>query len=250
MEPPYLNDILLVFLLSAAFSSLSTTATRLNLDPMKFQRSVKMSQIDLTDFQSKNWPSNLTFIDLSGKNLAGTIPTLIGNLLHLQNLSLASNSLTGPIPNSLSAMHELVHLDLSSNQLSGAVPKYISEIKNLKFLNLEKNKFHGILPFNESFISRLVVFKIGWNHDLCYNNTTVSQDMKLGISPCDKHGLPIAKPMAKYSLNDCDYDDKEDEPLKLQEHKHPTEVVLALAVVLSCVIFLIIILAVLSRCYG
>lgn len=150
----------------------------------------------------------------------------------------------------MSAMHKLVHLDLSLNQLSGSVPKYISEIKNLKFMNLEKNKFRGILPFNESFISRLVVFKIGWNHDFCYNHTTVSQVMKLGISPCDKHGFPTAKPMAKFSLNDCDCDDKDDERLKPHEHKHPRQVVLALAIVLSCVIILIIILVVLSKCYG
>lgn len=250
MEPPYLYDILLVFLLSAALSSLSTTATILHLGTMKFQHSVTISQMNLTEFQPKNWPSNLTSIDLSGKNLAGTIPTSIGNLLHLQNLSLASNSLTGPIPNSMSAMHKLAHLDLSSNQLNGTVPEFISEFKDLKILNLEKNKFRGILPFNESFISKLVVFKIGWNHDLCYNHTTVSQDMKLGISPCDKHGLPIAKPMAKYLLNDCDCDDKDDKPLKLHEHEHRRKVVFALAIVLSCVIVLIIVLVVLSKVYG
>ncbi|KAK1382157.1 receptor-like protein 51 [Heracleum sosnowskyi] len=250
MEPPYLYDILLVFILSATLAPLSTTAIILGLGPMKFQHSVTMSQTNLTEFQPKNWPSNLTSIDLSGKNLAGKIPTSIGNLLHLQNLSLASNSLTGPIPDFMSAMHELVHIDLSSNQLSGTVPKFIAEIKNLKFLNLEKNKFNGVLPFNESLISRLVVFKIGRNHDLCYNHTTVSQDMKLGISPCDKYGLPIAKPMAKYSLNDCDCDDTDVKPLKRHEHKHPRQVVLALAIVLSCVFFVIIILVVLSKCKG
>lgn len=142
---PLLYDILLVFLLSAALSSLSTTAAILHLGTIKFQHSVTISETNLPEFHPKNWPSNLTSIDLSGKNLAGTIPTSIGNLLHLQNLSLASNSLIGPIPNSMEAMRELVHLDLSSNQLNGTVPKFISEIKNLKFLNIEKNKFHGTL---------------------------------------------------------------------------------------------------------
>lgn len=250
MEPPYLYEILLVFLLSAALSPLSTTATILDLGTMKFQHSVIMSHTNLTKLLPQNWPSNLTSIDLSGEKLTGIIPISVGNLLHLQNLSLASNSLTGPIPIFLPALHELVQIDFSSNQLKGTVSKFISKIKNLKFLNLEKNKFHGVLPFNESFISRLVVFKIGQNHDLCYNHTTVSQDLKLGLFPCDKHGLPIAKPTAKYSLNDCDCDDEDDKPLKPQEHKHPRHVVLALAIVLSCVIFLIIILVFLSTCYG
>lgn len=247
MEPPLLYDILLVILLSAALSPLSTTAKNIDLGPMKFQHSVTMSEMNLTEFQPKNWPSNLTFIDLSGKNLVGTIPTSIGNLLHLQNLSLASNSLSGPIPNFISAMHELVHLDLSSNQLNGTVPKFISEMNNLKFLNLEKNRFRGTLPFNETFISRLVVFKIGWNIDLCYNHTTVSQDMELGISPCDKHGLPIAKPMAKYLANDCDCDDKDDKAMKPHDHQNPQRAVVVLACVFSCVAFLIILLVYLSK---
>lgn len=249
MEPPFIYGILIAFLLSAALSPLSTTATTTDLGAVKFQHSVTISQTNLPEFQPQNWPSYLTSIDFSGKNLVGTIPTSIGNLLYLQNLSLASNSLTGPIPSSISEMHELVHLDLSSNQLNGTVPQFISDIKNLKFLNLENNKFRGVLPFKESFISRLVVFRIGWNNDLCYNRTTFSQDMKLGISPCDRHGLPIAKPMAIYSVkeSDCDCDDKDDRGLKPHDHRHPRHVVFALALILSCGIFLILALVMLSK---
>ncbi|KAL1805694.1 hypothetical protein ACET3Z_028762 [Daucus carota] len=99
-------------------------------------------------------------------------------------------------------MPELVHLDLGSNQLNGTVPAFISEMRNLKFLNLEYNKFHGVMPFNESTLERFELFKIGGNNNLCYNQTTISSKFKLGISPCDKYGLPIPPPPAKDSLSD------------------------------------------------
>ncbi|CAL5345179.1 unnamed protein product [Camellia sinensis] len=190
---------------------------------MKKLKSVTISQANLTGYLPKHWHLNLTHVDLSGNRLRGKIPssitllenlqllnlssnlllgeipTSIGDLLSLQNVSLASNSLSGSIPESLASIPALVHLDLGSNQLNGTVPKFIANMKGLKYLNLEKNNFDGVMPFNASFIKRLVVFKIGGNTNLCYNHSIFSPKLKLGIAPCDKHGLPLSPPPAKDS---------------------------------------------------
>ncbi|KAL0352955.1 UNVERIFIED_CONTAM: Receptor-like protein 51 [Sesamum angustifolium] len=173
---------------------------------MKFLHSVTLSQTNLSGYLPKHWHPNLTFVDLSGNHLKGkiplsltrletlahlnlsfnslneTIPSTIGDLTSLQNLSLASNTLSGPIPDSLAALPGLVHLDLGSNQLNGTIPNFIRDMKKLKHLNLA---------------------------------------MKLGIAPCDRHGLPMSPPPAKDSSFDDSSDSSDDEDYSnVEEKKH------------------------------
>ncbi|KAL6991251.1 Receptor-like protein 51 [Sarracenia purpurea var. burkii] len=252
------------------------------LGSMKKLKSIAISHANLTGYLPKHWHSNLTHIDLSGNNLRGKIPssitrlenllllnlssngldgeipTSIGDLLSLQNVSLASNSLSGSIPESMAAIPALVHLDLGSNQLNGTIPKFISGLKDLRYLNLEKNNFNGIMPFNASFLKRLVVFKIGGNTNLCYNST-LSPKVKLGIAPCDKHGLPLSPPPAKDSsgggdssggenADDDDYSIGDDRNKNKQQAHGPSKVVLGVAIGLSSVVFLIIFCVLISKC--
>ncbi|XP_050225010.1 receptor-like protein 51 [Mercurialis annua] len=199
---------------------------------------------------------NLQSLNLSSNALTGEIPTTFGDLIYLKNVSLGSNSLSGSIPDSMSAIPGLVHVDLSSNQFNGTIPKFFAEMKSLKYLNLANNVFHGVLPFNSTFLKRLEVFKIGGNSDLCYNHTLLSSKLKLGIAPCDKHGLPMSPPPAKDSSADSesdssDYDDSDDgdgESSSKGEHHHgPNKVVLGVAIGLSSIVFLIVFLILLSR---
>ncbi|CAI9087236.1 OLC1v1021260C1 [Oldenlandia corymbosa var. corymbosa] len=246
------------------------------LDSLKKLRSVTLSNTNLTGFLPKHWHPNLTYVDLSGNHLKGRIPSSInvmenllvlnlssnslegempssiGDLTSLQNLSLSSNTISGSIPDSIAAMPDLVHLDLGSNKLNGTVPKFLADMKKLKYLNLEKNSFHGILPFNASFLARLEVFKLGGNGNLCYNHSTLAVKVKLGIAPCDKHGLPMSPPPAKDTSSDSSSDDYSADDYSdnnKQEHHHgPSKVVLGIAIALSSIVFLIIFLVLLSRC--
>lgn len=200
---------------------------------------------------------NLETLNLSSNSLAGEIPTSFGDLISLRNLSLASNSLSGSIPESVSAIPGLVHVDLSSNQLNGTIPRYFSDMKSLKHLNLASNNFHGVLPFNASFIERLVVFKVGGNTNLCYNHSVLSSKLKLGIAPCDKHGLPLSPPPSKADssseddTSDSDYDDSDGDDNAHKEHHHgPSKIVLGVAIGLSSIVFLIVFLVLLSKWCG
>ncbi|KAL7615823.1 receptor-like protein 51 [Lactuca sativa] len=227
----------------------------------------KLSHMDLSENKlngtiptSLTLLENLRFLNLSSNQLTGEIPSTIGDLISLQNLSLSSNSLSGSIPGSISTISRLVHLDLGSNQLNGTIPRSINEMKGLKYLNLENNNFHGVMPFNASFIKKLTVFKINGNDNLCYNHSSISKKAKLGIAPCDKHGLPILPPPAadepSSSVDDLssgDYDDGGDSGKKKKgdDSDHgPNKVVLGVAIGLSAVVFLIIFLIILSKCGG
>lgn len=158
----------------------------------------------------------------------------------------------------MSAIPGLVHIDLSSNQLNGTIPRFISEMKSLKYLNLANNNFHGVMPFNESFIKRLAVFKVAANSNLCYNHSVLSSKLKLGIAPCDKHGLPMSPPPSKEassaddSSSDSDYDqsDGNDSSNKNEHHHGPSKVVLGVAIGLSSIVFLIVFLVLLSKWCG
>ncbi|KAK9071332.1 hypothetical protein SSX86_009900 [Deinandra increscens subsp. villosa] len=245
---------------------------------MKSLTTVTLSNTNLTGSIPKHWNPKLTHIDFSDNRLNGIIPTSLtlldslkflnlssnqlngeipksfGYLISLQNLSLSSNSLSGSIPGSISNISRLAHLDLSSNQLNGTIPRSISEMKGLKYLNLENNNFHGIMPFSSSFIKTLEVFKIKGNDNLCYNHTSVSKKLKLGIAVCDKHGLPILPPPAdepSSSADDLSSGDYDDQDMKKSGGDHgPNKVVLGVAIGLSAVVFLIIFLVILSKCGG
>ncbi|KAG6594537.1 Receptor-like protein 51, partial [Cucurbita argyrosperma subsp. sororia] len=249
------------------------------LGHMKSIRTLTISHANLTGFVPKHLNLNLTHVDFSGNKLRGKIPTSItslenlqtlnlslnslngeiptsiGDLISLQNLSLASNSLSGPIPESFSAIPGIIHIDLGSNRLNGTIPRFISEMKRLKYLNLENNQFRGVIPFNESFIKRLEVFKIQGNGNLCYNHSTLSSKLKLGIAPCDKHGLPIPPPPARddddYSVADDSGSDYEENHFSHEEDNHqhgPNKVVLGVAIGLSSLVFIIVFSVLLSKC--
>ncbi|KAK4355425.1 hypothetical protein RND71_024396 [Anisodus tanguticus] len=260
-----------------AVSHVSVTASgpSIILNGMKNLRTVSISNANLTGHLPKHWHGNVSYVDLSGNKLKGKIPSSLtelenlvylnlssnelngsipesfGDLSSLQNVSLGSNSLSGSIPDSFAAISGLVHLDLGSNQLNGSVPKFISDMRKLKYLNLEKNNFHGVLTFNASFIKKLVVLKIGENLNLCYNHSTLSKKVKLGISPCDKHGLPMS-PSPSKEINSDDSNDSEDyadDESEQKQHSHgPSKVVLGIAIALSLIVFLIIFLILLAKC--
>ncbi|ESW20018.1 hypothetical protein PHAVU_006G174100 [Phaseolus vulgaris] len=221
------------------------------------------SNLTFIDFSKNrlkgNIPPSITMLDslqllnLSSNSLAGEIPPSIGDLISLTNLSLASNSFSGSIPDSISALPGLLHMDLSSNQLNGTIPKFISQMKSLRHLNLANNNLRGVLPFNLTFIKRLEVFKVGGNTNLCYNHSAISSKLKLGISPCDKYGMPVTPPAKDSSADDSsddDYDEGDAEEIRhKKEHHHgPNKFVLGVAIALSSIVFLIIFLILCSKC--
>ena len=87
------------------------------------------------------------FEDYSSRVLVGSIPSSIGNLVHLNYLNFSYNGLTGTIPTSIGSLTGLTTLDLFINQLSGPIPPSIGDsITTLVHLDLDENNLIGTVP--------------------------------------------------------------------------------------------------------
>ncbi|KAI3720891.1 hypothetical protein L2E82_31889 [Cichorium intybus] len=88
----------------------------------------------------------VTYLDLSGNDLSGGIPSEITQLVELRSLNLSGNGLTGRIPENIGDMKVLEALDLSRNRLDGVVPLSMSRLNFLNWLNLSYNDLTGRIP--------------------------------------------------------------------------------------------------------
>ncbi|XP_058187334.1 leucine-rich repeat receptor-like serine/threonine-protein kinase BAM1 isoform X1 [Rhododendron vialii] len=118
-----------------------------------------------------SWPGvtcnsrrHVTSINLSNRNITGTLPPTLSHLTSLLNLSLSSNQLTGPIPPSLSLLPSLKHLNLSNNVFNSTFPPQLSNLTSLITLDLYNNNMTGPLPVTISRIATLRHLHLGGNY--------------------------------------------------------------------------------------
>ena len=90
--------------------------------------------------------TKLTELSLLGNQLSGTIPSSLGNLTNLEILQLNQNQLTGSIPSSLGSLTNLTVLNLWDNQLTGTLPSSLGKLTNLTSLSLLGNQLSGRIP--------------------------------------------------------------------------------------------------------
>ena len=105
----------------------------------------------------------VTQVDLDKNNLQGTIPSEIGQLNTLVNLSLENNQLSGTLPIDLGQLKTLTRLALASNQFNGSIPTGIGELTNLGVLGLQNNQFTGSIPHVLGQLSNLTWLSLGGN---------------------------------------------------------------------------------------
>ncbi|CAM6046160.1 unnamed protein product [Sphagnum compactum] len=121
---------------------------------------------------------HVLYINLSGKELRGTIT--LRKLSWLQVLNLSSNHFGGEIPASLANCSTLQVLtygcperserNLHSNNLTGEIPAALASLENLKYLNLENNRLQGEIPASlvDAGLTRGLSFLYGNNVDLMF----------------------------------------------------------------------------------
>ena len=83
---------------------------------------------------------------IANEDIAGTIPSELGNLDSLQNLSLWKNGLKGGIPKELGNLANLRNLDLRENQLTGEIPTELGDLTELNGLMLSVNRLTSEIP--------------------------------------------------------------------------------------------------------
>lgn len=137
-------------MLSAAVASQDVTAllalkNSIRHDPTRALESWKNSSDHCATWAGVTCNQNgeVVGINLSGRNLTGTITPLIGNFTHLSWLNLSTNFFTGIIPPELGSCHNLSILDLRMNRLTGEIPSQLGNLTQLQFLWLSNNTFSG-----------------------------------------------------------------------------------------------------------
>ncbi|KAF0924883.1 hypothetical protein E2562_014967 [Oryza meyeriana var. granulata] len=80
-------------------------------------------------------------LNLTGRELVGTLAPEIGGLQLLKSILLPNNNFHGKIPKEFGGLTALEVLDLSSNNLDGTIPEELRAMPLLKHLSLHDNHF-------------------------------------------------------------------------------------------------------------
>ena len=105
----------------------------------------------------------MTYLELGGNQLSGSIPPEIGNLTNLIKLNLFGNQLSGSIPPEIGSLSNLTALYLSDNQLSGPIPPEIGNLTKLKLLWMYDNQLSGAIPPEIGSLTNLIVLYLNNN---------------------------------------------------------------------------------------
>ena len=85
-------------------------------------------------------------VNLNGRNVAGTLPTELGQLSTLVSFELSSNQLSGTVPSQLALLPALELAYVGNNRLSGTVPPRLLSARRLRELDLGFNNISGTCP--------------------------------------------------------------------------------------------------------
>ncbi|KAJ8770210.1 hypothetical protein K2173_011551 [Erythroxylum novogranatense] len=88
----------------------------------------------------------VTSLNITGKNLVGTISPYIGNLSFLRSLDLKNNSFRGKIPREVGNLLRLRYFDLLRNILGGDIPTNLSHCTKLEMIRFSYNTLVGKIP--------------------------------------------------------------------------------------------------------
>ena len=94
-------------------------------------------------------------LDLSNRDIYGTIPSSIGFLSKLFMLALDRNKLYGTIPTSIGSLVSVTRLSLYKNSLGGSLPTSVGRMSDIHAILLYENVLTGSLPLVWDRSSRL-----------------------------------------------------------------------------------------------
>lgn len=84
----------------------------------------------------------VTVLTLPSRQLDGSVPLELGNLICLKKLDLSFNSLKGDLPEQIGNLTQLTELNLAANKFVGAISHSVTKLTGLTELHLNKNRFN------------------------------------------------------------------------------------------------------------
>ena len=90
--------------------------------------------------------ASLQYLDVSGNNIEGEIPSELGSLSNLQELYIENNRIEGNIPSSIGGLSNLLYFWMYSNDLNGSIPSQVGSLSSLIHFYGSINNFDGEIP--------------------------------------------------------------------------------------------------------
>eukprot|EP00249_Psilotum_nudum_P013205 c24213_g1_i1 orf=617-3619(-) len=103
-------------------------------------------------------------LDLSVKNLSGTVSNDIQLLTGLISLNISNNLFSGPLPIFFTNLTNLRLLDISHNYFNGSFPEGFFKMKSLVHFTAYSNSFVGFLPVEFVHLPLLEHFDLGGSY--------------------------------------------------------------------------------------
>ncbi|TVU33209.1 hypothetical protein EJB05_24999, partial [Eragrostis curvula] len=103
-------------------------------------------------------------LQMANNELSGTLSPSIGNLSHLQTMSLQNNRISGQIPPEIGKLTNLNALDLSGNQFVGDIPSSLGQLTRLNYLRLDRNNLSGQIPVDVARLPGLTFLDLSFNN--------------------------------------------------------------------------------------
>eukprot|EP00816_Leptocylindrus_hargravesii_P012624 CAMPEP_0196819648 /NCGR_PEP_ID=MMETSP1362-20130617/71514_1 /TAXON_ID=163516 /ORGANISM="Leptocylindrus danicus, Strain CCMP1856" /LENGTH=917 /DNA_ID=CAMNT_0042198211 /DNA_START=53 /DNA_END=2803 /DNA_ORIENTATION=+ len=116
------------------------------------------------------------WLDLKDNGLAGSIPSVIGDMTNLKGLALDFNlNIISSIPSEIGYLTNLEYLGVRQNNLGSTIPTELSNLTSLKTLFAYWNKLSGTLPTE---LGQLTSLEYLWLH---YNRLSGTVPTEVGL---------------------------------------------------------------------
>lgn len=125
-----------------------------------------LSQNQLSNVDDIGELKHLEHLSLSMNSFKGPLPTSFQNLKHLKTLDLRTNEFTGDLFKVIDDFESLEIIDVAFNDFNGSLSPLIGNMTNLTTLLLGNNQFSGSIPDEIQFCTKLQDLSVEANHEL------------------------------------------------------------------------------------
>uniref|UniRef100_A0A0E0ASU1 Receptor kinase-like protein Xa21 n=1 Tax=Oryza glumipatula TaxID=40148 RepID=A0A0E0ASU1_9ORYZ len=134
-----------------------------NCSSLRFLDVGKNNLVGAMPINIANLSNELSWIDLSGNQIIGTIPEDLWKFNKLTYVNLSYNLFTGTLPPDIGRLPRLNSFYISHNRIDGKIPESLGNITQLSYLSLSNNFLDGSIPTSLGNFTKLEVMDLSCN---------------------------------------------------------------------------------------